>query len=272
MPIRHFLRRLSWMLPVLLLISAGCQEEISTTRLLTPDDVETGKLTDASTGVDDPVAHETLEAIWRNNEGVLMQIFTQTIDCRAGGVFKARPVGWLEGYDVVLTVDPGTLPLNHDPVVEFVIEIPVSGPAGDVLSVPYEFHPDGIRFNQPVHFTVPWPEWAGVMPASGMDLWYVEQEIHDGAAHYRVTDRKDSEAVPATPLSATALDAPLGHYSIDHFSRWGLADGNDDPDDNNGGNGKGPMSLHTGLATTGEGASCWTALAADALRPERFGD
>jgi hypothetical protein len=268
MSLRHLTRIALWLLPTLLVICVGCQEDVSTTSLFTPDNGGTREL-QIATGVDDSAAHRTLESIWKNTEGVLMQVFTQTIDCQVGGVFTVRPAGWPEGYDVVLTVDPGTMPLNHDPVVDFVMEIPVTGPVGNALSVPYEFHPDGIRFNQPVHVTVAWPEWAGAAPASGMDLWYLERESHDGSIHYRVTDRKNSEPVPATPLSAKALGAPLGHYSIDHFSRWGLADGDDDADDPDDG-GKTIDLMQTALPTTAEGACCWTALATDHNVPIRL--
>ncbi len=249
---------------VLFLAGSGCQEDNTPLSLVGPSGADIAALRDI-TGTDNADLHQALQAMWRNTDGVLMQVFKKTIDCRTGGVFSARPVGWPEGYDVVLTVDPGTLPLNHDPVVEFVMEIPVTGPATAVGSVPYEFHPDGIRFNQPVHITVAWPEWAGTAPASAMNLWYLENEFHDGIEHYRVVDRKLSEPAPATALSDKAVLAPLGHFSIDHFSRWSVGD--DPVGDKSTEPGKG--ILQTILATAAAGDCCWTELAASPdLKPQ----
>ena len=267
---RSSFRRILCLIPLLLLVASGCQEDVGAPVSFIsegPSGDDTGALREV-VGVEDTSLHTALEAMWTNTDGVLMQIFKQTIDCQAGGVFAVRPTGWPEGYDVVLTVDPGTVPLNHDNMVEFVMEIPITGPSSGVTSVPYEFHPDGIIFNQPVHITVAWPEWAGTAPASGMDLWYIEQEFVDTAAHYQVIDRKVSEPVAATIISEKVALAPVGHYSIDHFSRWNVVDdsgSSDDPDDPDGGladNG----TVHASLANAVEGDCCWQATVTDPNR------
>ncbi len=254
--------RAFFLIPLLLLVASGCQDDVSTTALVTPEMPVGGDsvVRQETTGHDDTAMHMALEEMWHNTDGVLMQVFKQTIDCQAGGVFAVRPAGWPEGYDVVLTVDPGTVPLNHDNLVEFVMEIPVTGPSSGVKSVPYEFHPDGIVFNQPVHVSVAWPQWAGAAPASGMDLWYIEQEFQDTEAHYRVLDRKESEPVAATMISEKALLAPMGHYSIDHFSRWNVE--GDDPVGDQPDNG----SVRASLANAAEGDCCWSA---DEIDPDR---
>ena len=250
-------------LPVVLLIFvsfafvAGCADDSATTTLFSPAEVEIKPLHDA-TGVDDSFLHAALEAMWKNSDGVLMQVFTQTIDCEQGGVFVAKPVGWPDGYEVILTVDPGTIPLNHDKLVDFVIEVPVSGPAEGRHSVPYEFHPDGIVFNQAVHVSMAWPQWAGEAPVSGMMLWYLESEIHDGNEHYKVIDQKLNELEIASTSFNKANGISRGEYSIDHFSRWSVGDGGDGDTGGDGGADHG-LAYQTRLTAT-EGDGCWTSL------------
>ncbi len=257
---RHLLR----LIPVLLVLALGCQDDVSTTALFTPEgsaSTDTGILRGAD-GVEDTSLHTALEAMWTSSDGVLMQVFKQTIDCQAGGVFTARPTGWPEGYDVVLTVDPGTVPLNHGNLVEFVMEIPVTGPSGSPTAVPYEFHPDGIIFNQPVHVSIVWPQWAGTAPASGMDLWYIEQEFQDADAHYRVLDRKIGDPVAAAEVSEKVALAPVTTYSIDHFSRWVLGGGTG----GDGGAIGGGDPVAASLANAVEGDCCWLATTTDPNR------
>lgn len=238
------------------ILVAGCQESKDPAGTLLGPPEEAVAALRGATGVDDVALHQALEAIWKNTDGVMTQVFTQTIDCQTGGVFTVRPVGWPAGYDVTLTVDPGTVPLNHDPVVEFVMEVPVTGPSATVHSVPYVFHPDGIRFNQPVHVAVAWPQWAGATPASGMHLWYLEQEVHDGAIHYLVVDRLAADPPAVANGPAKVAVAPVAQFSVAHFSRWNLADDQDGDDD--------PIASELGspLAITVQGDCCWTDLAA----------
>jgi len=256
MTLQSLTQRVALLLIVLSVLVAGCSKEDSTTALFSPENVEIKPLTDAS-GVDDTALHASLEAMWRNKDGVLMQVFTQTIDCEVGGVFVAKPVGWPAGYEVILTVDSGTIPLNHDTLVEFVIEIPVSGPAAGRHSVPYEFHPDGIVFNQNIHVSLAWPQWAGEGPASGMDLWYLESEVHDGDEHYQVIDQKLNEIEVASGSSQKSGGVVRGDYSIDHFSRWSVGGSNGGDD---GGNDSSIDDLLTpSQISATEGDACWTA-------------
>ncbi|MCB1183475.1 hypothetical protein KDM41_08570 [bacterium] len=248
---------IAFALLLLLAVAGGCGQDHSGSFALDPAPA-IGRNADV-TGTDDPVLHEALDAMWHNDDGVLMQVFRQTIDCETGGVFSVHPAGWPAGYDVSLTVDPGTLPLNRPNPVEFVMEIPVTGPV-TATSVPFEFHPDGIRFSQPVHIEIVWPEWAGTAPASGMSLWYLEQEEHDGSYHYRVVEKKDNQ------IAMAKSDVPRGRYSIDHFSRWTAGDGSTS-DDGTGGSGGTPVD-NGALAGTSQGDCCWSEVAYDRdIRP-----
>lgn len=237
--------RLPIALTVLALLTASCKDESSLT-IPQADQVDPGKFAVSPTGTCSPTLHAQLQEYLENDEGIIFQIFEETLDCSQTAVLHAAPASWGPGYDVQLVIPAGAVPSDYPgyPLVTFSLGVPAVGPGAGLTSVPYLFHPDGIQFQIPIQARLYWPPWAGAFTPEGSALIHLQTEIHDSGVHYRV----DALAEPAAVLVSTDKALPNGcEFNLPHFSRWDVVDGDNDPID--------PTLIATKDVTTD--TACW---------------
>ena len=207
-----------------LLLAVSCGLEPSPTG---PEkgNIQPDKMARGETGYCNFVLHRECEEYWNNDAGVVYQLIGGVYDCSDTVLVDATPGSWGPGYEVSLLVPKNAVPTDYPgyPLVNFMVAVPVGGPADSVSSVPYHFYPDGIEFQLPVTATLRWPEWAGAYHDSNSCLINMEIEMHEEEVHYRINKR-----VKATPPAAKAMDPTGGEFPILHFSRWEVANGDQD--------------------------------------------
>lgn len=180
--------------------------------------------------------HNLLAEHWNTTEDLVFTLLRQTVDVTQDNVLTFLPSGWPSQYAIVLNIPAGRVIKSSRtpnwPLVTFTVGVPVAGPP-DILSVPYFFGPDGLRFNSPgINVSFPWPPWA-TPQVFGYSVMHLYQEWHEGQIHYAYEGNRyllpggQASIPPAPPEGAvdwtiytTGITA-----DIDHFSRWQVTEG-----------------------------------------------
>ena len=227
------------LLPCLLLVIVSCsQDQITQDSILGLEESQSDSelVTKMIKGPDfgDRAFQNRLESYLNNDIGVEFQLFQQTIAWETGGVIDATPSDWPEGYEIKLNIPPYSTSSDYPGYesVTFGIEVPADGPGPGVTSVPFNFYPDGIKFQTPPELILSWPPWAGTATSEVFTLLNIQTEIHDGKIHYRVPDMMFSspdallENGAETRSGGNMMDLCTGiRFYMPHFSRWEFVDG-----------------------------------------------
>jgi len=206
------------------------------------------------TGFCNGARHNRYEGFLANDQGIFFQMQHQMIEWHVGGVIDATPASWPEGYEVKMIIPPFCLS-DDVPGYEsalFGISVPVGGPGPGVTSVPFHFFPDGADFIHAPQLILSWPGWAGDPVSDTISLVSVRPIVREGETHYELpVVRTWSIAGGEGGDPPSAVERATGYqFTIPHFSRWEMVDG-DESDD-------GDPPSHGDPIVPADPPSCWT--------------